>query len=496
MPDDAALYDVPALRAIEARAARRLGDEGELMRRAGQAAWREALRLWPSAQRIVVVCGPGNNGGDGYVLARHAQQSGRQVTVLRLPGHAPRSALAARACVDYEAAGGRCTDCGGEFPAVELVVDALFGIGLSRAPDDETTRLIEAINKQPAPVFALDVPSGVDAQSGAIPGAAIVADHTLEFIAAKAGLRTGAASDCTGTVAVSPLALSAADFADAVVRAERWGESDLARGLQRRRRDSHKGTHGRVLCIGGDHGHGGAIMLAAEAALRSGAGLVDVVTRAAHVAPLLARRPELMVHGFDEANDHLAALLARIDVIAIGPGLGQGRWAQALLAAALACGKPLLLDADALNLLATTPRKLAPDSVLTPHPGEAARLLDATTAEVQADRFAAARNLCERLGCVIVLKGAGTLVAAPGRVPRLIAAGNPGMAVGGMGDVLSGVIAALRGQGLDAFDAASHGSLLHAVAGDHAAADGGERGLLPGDLMRWLRRCGNPGASS
>lgn len=502
MPDAAALYDVNALRTIETRAAQRLGGEcpdgtAELMRRAGQAAWREALRLWPSAQRIVVACGPGHNGGDGYVLARHAHQSGRQVSALQLG--APRGELARRVHSEYEALGGRCIAFDGDLPEAELIVDGLFGIGLSRAPDHDTARLIEAINRQSAPVLALDVPSGVDARTGATPGVAVAAAHTVEFIAAKTGLRTAAATDCTGTLSVATLGLVASDFADVAMQAEWWTEHHLARGLVRRKRDSHKGSNGRVLCIGGDHGHGGAIVLAAQAALRSGAGLVDVMTRAEHIAPLLARCPEAMAYAFDgtaskHAGDGLRTLLAIANVVAVGPGLGTGDWGRELLDAALACGKPMLLDADALNLLASTARMLAADTVLTPHPGEAARLLGTTAAAVQTDRFAAAHALCERHGCVVVLKGAGTLVAAPGRTTRLIDAGNPGMAVGGMGDLLSGVIAALRGQGLDAFDAASVGALLHAVAGDRAAAEDGERGLLPGDLLPWLRRCANPGA--
>ncbi|MBW3549798.1 MAG: NAD(P)H-hydrate dehydratase [Proteobacteria bacterium] len=495
MPEAVTLFDVHALRAIEARAAQRLGDRYELMRRAGLAAWHEALRLWPRALRILVVCGPGNNGGDGYLLAGHARAAGRSVNVLRLPQHAPRGALAERACAEYQAAGGDVSEFGDALPATDLLVDALFGIGLSRPADENAARLIEAINRQHAPVLALDAPSGVDARSGARPGAAVCAEHTLEFIAAKAGLRTGAALDCTGSLAVADLDLAPDQFTANAGSAECWTAQQLAHSLPRRLRDSHKGANGRVLCVGGSLGHGGAIMLAAEAALRSGAGLVEVVTRSAHVAALLARRPEAMVHGVDDhPADVLGPLTGGSDVIALGPGLGQGCWGQDLWSQALQADKPLVLDADALNLLAQSPRVLAPDTILTPHPGEAARLLGSNTAGVQADRFAAAHALCQRYGCVVVLKGAGSIIAAPDRMSRLIAAGNPGMAVAGMGDVLTGVIAALRAQGLAAFDAASVGALLHAVAGDRAAADGGMRGLLSGDLMPWLRHCANPDA--
>ena len=272
---------------------------------------------------------------------------------------------------------------------------------------------------------------------------------------------------------------------------ETIGPDALPAWLPPRPRDSHKGANGHVLCIGGDHGSGGAILLCAQAALRTGAGLVSVATRAAHVPALLARQPEAMAHAVESA-DALAPLVARASVIAIGPGMGQGEWGRAMLDAALAASKPLVLDADALNLIAAAPRALPAGAILTPHPGEAARLLETDTASVQADRNAAALALVQRHGAVVVLKGAGTIVAAAGRVSRVVAAGNPGMATGGMGDLLTGVIAALRAQGLDAFDAASCGALLHAHAGDLAAREGGMRGLLPSDLLSFLRRCANP----
>lgn len=273
---------------------------------------------------------------------------------------------------------------------------------------------------------------------------------------------------------------------------ETIGPDALAAWLPPRPRDSHKGDSGHVLCIGGDHGSGGAILLCAQAALRAGAGLASVATRAAHVPAVLARQPEAMAHAVESTQD-LPRLLARASVVAIGPGLGQDEWGRAMFAAALAAAKPLVLDADALNLLAALPRPVPADAILTPHPGEAARLLGSDAAMVQSDRAAAAHVLAGRYEAVVVLKGAGTLIAAPGREPRIVDAGNPGMATGGMGDVLTGVIAALRAQGLSAFDAASCGALLHAHAGDVAARDG-QRGLLPTDLLPCLRRCANPAA--
>lgn len=487
------LYDTAALRRIETQATALLGgDAFELMRRAGRAAWHCALRNWPQAQRIVVVCGPGNNGGDGYVLARHALEAGRNVRVVRLAEHAPNSELAKRARDDFRSIGGRSEAFVDVLPPADLLVDAVFGIGFDRAPEAAARTLIEAINAHPAPRFALDVPSGVDADRGMAPGVAVRATRTLEFIAAKTGLRTGTAIDAAGKLELAELQLPPEAREGVASQAIYLTPDYLRQVLRPRRRDVHKGTFGRVFCLGGDHGSGGAILLCAEAALRSGAGLVDVATREVHIAALLARRPEAMVHAVERGED-LATPLEHADVVAIGPGLGQGLWARVLFAAAIAANKASVLDADALNLLAA--RETQPvliDAILTPHPGEAARLLGTTTQIVQADRFAAARALAERYNAAVVLKGAGTVVAAPAQSPRVIGPGNPGMAAGGMGDLLTGIIAALRGQGMSAFDAACCGALLHATAGDAAAKEGGERGLLPSDLLPHVRRLANP----
>ena len=482
------LYDNAALRRIEAASAAASGDPFALMQRAGQAAWRHLLQRWPQAQRIVVACGTGNNGGDGYVAAVHALQGGRKVEVVRTAE--PTSPLAIRACAQYEALGGTCTTAPGAFAQADVIVDAVFGIGLSRPPEGAAADLIAMINEANKPVLAMDVPSGVDAQTGHAAGAAVRATATLQLLAAHCGLLTGAAIDFCGELAREPLGVDV-DRDDAHAFALR--ADALAHWLQPRARDSHKGTYGHVLCIGGDAGSGGAIALCAQAALRSGAGLVGVATRAEHVPALIASRPEIMGAAVESASA-LATLIEGAGVLAIGPGLGQQSWGATLFDTAIDCRRALVIDADALNLLSRKPRRLPPDSVITPHPGEAARLLDCDIETVQSDRFGAAQALVEHFGCVVVLKGAGSIVAANDRKPYVIAAGNPGMAVGGTGDLLTGVIAALRAQGLSAFDAAACGALLHAVAGDDAAADGGERGLLPSDLLMHLRRRANPGA--
>ena len=486
------LHDAASLRRLEARATAALGgDAFELMRRAGRSAWRCALRHWPQAQRIVVVCGPGNNGGDGYVLARYALDSGRDVRLVHLPGHAPRGALATRASEDCRSRGGKRVEFDGMLPPADLVVDALFGIGLDRAPERDAAALIGAMNLHPAPRLSLDVPSGVDVAQASAPGAAVCATRTLEFIAPKAGLRTGPALDLAGSLELAPLDLGPELVAGEGAVAELLSPAHLRRWLRPRARDAHKGLFGRVLCIGGDHGKGGAAILCAEAAMRAGAGLVEVATRAAHLPALLARRPEAMGHAVERVAD-VADLLERASVVALGPGLGTEPWGRVMFGAALAAGKPLVLDADALNLLAARPRPLPAGTILTPHPGEAANLLGTDARRVQSDRFGAARALCERHDVVVVLKGAGTIVAAPGRPPRVVDGGNPGMSVAGMGDLLTGIVAALRAQGLAPIAAASAGAALHAGAGDSAAHDHGQRGLLPSDLLPWVRRLANP----
>jgi len=255
---------------------------------------------------------------------------------------------------------------------------------------------------------------------------------------------------------------------------------------QARPRESHKGTFGHVLIVGGDQGYSGAARLAGEAALRCGAGLVSVGTHPGHAATLNQGRPELMVQGVQGGSD-LDALLNQSTVVAIGPGLGQTPWGKSLLDQVLASPLPLVVDADALNLLRNPVRREAP-WVLTPRPGEAARLLGSSSQKVQEDRFTVALDLAERFGASIVLKGAGTIIAEKARLSRVIPLGNPGMASGGMGDVLTGVIAALIAQGLSTFDAATLGALLHAGAGDLLAEEYGERGLLALDLPPAIRQ--------
>lgn len=496
MSDALPLYRAEQVRAIERAAAQAGIDSHALMRRAGGSAAALLRARWPWARRVGLLCGAGNNGGDGYVAALALHRVGLDVRVVAVADPATPEARAAAArwretgqgVIDLAAA------LAAPLPPVDLWVDALFGTGLSRPPEAGVAALLAAIREQGRPVLALDLPSGIDADTGSAPGAFLPASLTLCFVAAKRGLFTATGREAAGELRLDPLDLPPEAFAEVPATAWAIAAPSLRGVLPRRRIDSHKGRHGRVLCIGGDEGMGGALLLCAEAAARAGAGAVLAWSRPAAVAALLARRPEVMVRvveaGEDAAQDghrlRDALEAVRVDVVALGPGLGQGRWGRALFEATLASGLPLVLDADALNLLAESPRPL-PAAILTPHPGEAARLLGVSHTDVQADRFAAAAALAERFAAVVVLKGAGSLVAAAGATPRLVDAGNPGMASAGMGDLLTGVVAALRAQGLPPFEAAWAGALAHAVAADRAVA-AAPRGLLAGDLLEPLRQ--------
>ncbi|MGP1664898.1 MAG: NAD(P)H-hydrate dehydratase [Rhodanobacter sp.] len=480
------LHTVEQLRELEVTARTALNISGiDLMQRAARAGLNCLRRHWPQVQHIGIYCGPGNNGGDGFLLAVLAREAGLQVEVVALEGAPRGDAALARAA--WLVAGGTIVAwrAGTMLPQVELHVDALYGIGLNRAPEPAAAGLIEGINQTGVAVLALDLPSGLDADHGTCPGVAIHAEVTVTFLADKRGLHTGRAADHVGL-----LELAALGVPDEVLTGLPADARLLSvEALPPRPRYANKGDYGHVLVIGGAHGMAGAVRLAGESALRAGAGLVSVATRVEHVPIILTARPELMVHAVD-GPQALQALLERASVLALGPGLGQAAWGHALWLTALDTGLPLVLDADGLNLLAREPRRFTTPTVLTPHPGEAARLLGVDTREVERDRFAAVRELARRYAAVVVLKGCGSLVADPDGRLDVCPWGNPGMASGGMGDLLTGIIAALMAQGCSPHHAARLGVGLHARAGD-VAAQHGERGLLACDLLAPLRTLGN-----
>ena len=478
-----ALYRAEQVRVMDRFAIDTLGIPGiDLMERAGEAAFRILRAQWPGAQRLAVVCGAGNNGGDGYVVARLAREAGLDVRVFALAPIERLRGDALTACRSWQAAGGAILEYGGdEFEEFDLVVDALLGTGLDRPVSGRYAAVIEAANRFYGPVLALDIPSGLHADTGCRLGSAVEADRTVTFIGLKQGLFTGEGPDCCGTISFSSLGVPPEVPSSQQPSALLSTRPEAV--FAPRRRSAHKGHFGHVLVIGGDAGFSGAVRLAAEAAARVGAGLVSVATRAAHAALINLTRPEIMSHGIETAKD-LGALLRRASVVAVGPGLGQSPWAIQLFEAACEYDLPMVVDADALNLLAKMP-VCRNNWILTPHPGEAARLLETSVADIQRDRFAAVKALAARYGGVCVLKGAGSLID-DGAVTTVNTTGNPGMASGGMGDVLSGVVAGLIAQGLDPAPAARAAVALHGAAADRAAT-AGERGMLAGDLMQHLR---------
>ena len=489
----AALYRAEQVRELDRRAIQDGGISSfELMQRAADAAFLELRRRWPAARRILVLCGPGNNGGDGLLLAVRAEALETEVAMV---GDLDRlSPEAERALEAFQERGGVPRAYQGEaLPRVDVIVDAVLGTGLSRPVEAAHRHAIEAINAahaQGCPVLSVDIPSGLSSDTGVPLGAAVTADATISFIGLKLGLFTGEGPAHAGAVAFSDLAVPPAIYAGVAPAAERLTDDIRGRWLAARKRTAHKGAYGHTLVIGGDHGMAGAARLAAEAALRCGSGLVSVITRPRHAAAMAQARPELMARGVSMGTD-VGAELQRAKVLVLGPGLGQNEWGRSLYQQALGFAGPLVVDADALNLLAQEPRR-RDDWVLTPHPGEAARLLGCKTADIQHDRPAAVAALLARYGGVVLLKGAGTLVQSEGGGLYVCTGGNPGMAAGGMGDVLSGVIGALLAQGLKPPEAAMLGVHLHAYAGDLAAEELGERGLVPSDLFHYLRKLVNP----
>lgn len=483
------LYRAEQVRAMDRFAIEQTGITGyELMRRAGQAAFELAREVWPEVRRMTIFCGAGNNAGDGYVVAKLAQEANLQAEVVALSDPEQLKGEALLAFQAWQRQGGQ-THLGLHPKPYGLIVDALLGTGLDREVTGDYLKAIESINQSQLPVLAIDIPSGLNADSGVAMGLAVQAHHTINFIGQKRGLYTGAGRARCGQIHYHDLGVSDAVFKSQPVetRLSRWQEEQTA--FQPRSRDAHKGDHGHALLVGGDAGFTGAIRLASESAARCGAGLVSVATRAAHAALINLGRPELMCHGVESAQN-LTELLNQASAVGIGPGLGQSRWAQQLLDRVREIDGPMVLDADALNLLAQEPGQ-STHWILTPHPGEAARLLDCSTAEIQQDRFAAVRTIQAKYGGVVVLKGSGSLVLGPSGPISVCYDGNPGMATGGMGDVLTGILTSLLAQGWDASTAARVGVALHAALADAVAQDG-ERGLLASDLFALMRRYVNP----
>ncbi|MBI4194585.1 MAG: NAD(P)H-hydrate dehydratase [Betaproteobacteria bacterium] len=481
------IYRTGEIREIEAAAAAL-----PLMERAGLAAAELARKIAPDLGKpVLVVAGPGNNGGDAFVIARHLRQWWFNVTVVFAGDETKLSGDAAAALKAWREAGGIAV---AEIPSAgdwSLVIDGLFGIGLQREVAGRHAEIVAALNGMRAPRLAVDIPSGLESDTGRVMGCAVRADHTITFIALKPGLLTLDGLDHCGTLHVAPLDIDAP-----AIKAPRGtviGIDILTETLPSRRRNTHKGDYGSVGIIGGAHGMVGAALLAGRAALKLGAGRVYVGSIERDAPPVDMTQPELMLRTADEVLkvEHLTAL-------AIGPGLGQAPDAAFCLRWAIESRLPLVIDADGLNLIAASgslrdalPGRRAP-TVLTPHPAEAARLLGCGTHDVQFDRVAAAVRLSHALAADVVLKGAGSICASPDGTWGINTSGNPGMASAGMGDVLTGFLAALLAQGADAKTALRAAVHLHSAAADALVADGaGPVGLTAAEVIDSARRLFN-----
>jgi len=496
------LYRKDQTRHLDQLAAQALGLSGfDLMQKAGASAaatLQELMQDHPdtSSPRTLIIAGNGNNAGDGYVLALELYLAGLPVAVWPWSEAKSLSPDALTAQQQYQHAGGRVLPVAAagqaeaETWAADWLVDALLGTGINRPVTGSFAQAIDWINSQSRPVFSLDIPSGLDADTGQPRGNAVKASASITFIALKPGLFTAQGPDYCGELFYAPLDVPGETLQTVDPAAWLLEQEDIATNRLRRARECHKGHFGHVLVVGGKNGMLGAAVLAAEAALRSGAGKVTLASPAHQRDAVVLHRPEIMTADPDgPLTDFNNAVLA------IGPGLGRDKTAtkrlDRFLKSALETGQACVLDADALNGLALITSKdtgksgtvLPPDTVLTPHPGEAARLLGGTTADVQADRLATASRLADRFHCVAVLKGNGTIISAPGQSPLVCPFGTPGMATAGMGDVLTGVIAALMGQGLSPLEAASAGVLAHALAAEMA---GKGNGLLASDVIDTL----------
>jgi NAD(P)H-hydrate epimerase len=493
------LMGAESMRALDRHAIDDLGVPGELlMENAGAAVTRAVLAARPPGGSVVVVCGGGNNGGDGWVVARRLHGLGVPVRVATVgdPGKLRGDAAANRERA--LAAGVAVAPVDEGLPAADLVVDAIFGTGLSRDVEGGAARAIGAIQaaSETAVVVAVDLPSGICADTGRVLGVAVEADVTVTLGAPKLGLALEPGRSLAGEVVVARIGIPAEApgvAADAVL----WTAAAAGLCLPERPEGGHKGRFGHVLVVAGSEGKTGAAALAAEGAARAGAGLVTVACPAGLNDILEVKCTEAMTVPVADTPERafasgaaarIVALAAERDVVALGPGVGTGEeTVKCVQAVVEATDRPLVLDADGLNCLAGQPERLRARrgaTILTPHPGEAARWLDVGPGEVNADRVGAARRLADATGAVVLLKGAGTVVAAPDGATIVNPTGGPTLGTGGTGDVLTGLCAGLLAQGLGVADAAALAAFVHGAAGDRLAATRGESGVLAGEIAR------------
>lgn len=483
------LFNTARLKELEATAAAHtVQGDSVLMERAGARAFELIRELYADLSPITVLCGAGDNGGDGMVLAREARRRGYRVSVVCVSPPTSDDAIQAWHTMLSSGVKPVMSRTVKGLPDQGIIVDAIVGTGLLREPEGEVKRLIMLANQSSAHVLSLDCPSGLYADTGVVSENVVAADSTLSFIGLKPGFFCGGGPDVTGQLVLCPLDVTEAAYDSVEPTMYRISANGVRDMIPSRLADAHKGQSGHVLVIGGDEGMGGAVKMCAEAALRCGSGLVSVLTHSAHAAAIMAARPELMVQSVTPGED-VSDKFEKASVIAIGPGLGRGAFGRYLFELAMTwceAGRgDIVVDADGLNLLAEQPGRYA-RWVLTPHVGEAARLLEGTTEAVAVDRQQALSDMQKRYGGTVVLKGAGTIIS-DGERTWLCDRGNPGMASGGMGDVLTGVIAALIAQGVPRAKAAQLGVWLHARAGDECVARHGTLGLVASDVVPLVR---------
>jgi ADP-dependent NAD(P)H-hydrate dehydratase / NAD(P)H-hydrate epimerase len=454
-----------------------------LMKRAGRAALAHIEQLYPHKPPLGLLCGGGNNAGDGYVLAALARAKGWSVQLFytQPPSQLQADAQAAFAFAQQEQVPMQAFDPERAAAAAPgLWVDALLGLGVRGTVRPPLRAAIVWLNQQRQPVLSLDLPSGLCPDTGRSLGAVVNATHTLCFVALKPGLFTAMGPSGCGSLAFADLGLTPGDYPAASIT--RLDYSQITSWLPRREAHFHKGHSGEVLVLAGDLGMGGAGLLASEAALRGGAGLVTLATHPAHVGASLARCPEVMVQGI-QSPAQLQPLLERAHCVLVGPGLGQSPWSEQLLQAAIGSGKPLVVDADALNLVASQRSvfTLPPGCIITPHPGEAGRLLGCSAQQVQDDRLAALAQLSQRFAAITLLKGAGSLIG-DGQTRYLASVGNAALATAGSGDVLGGLIAALWAQGLEPVRATAAAVCIQGEAAARQVANSGLLGHKASDF--------------
>ncbi len=476
------LYQAEQVREMDRVAIDDLGFPGiKLMRNAGYAVFQLILKEYSIDHPVLIFTGAGNNAGDGFVIALLAMTSGYQHQVISVSDPEKLTGDAQLAYQDYAQHGGTVQPFDASLSLNKaVIVDALLGTGLNRPVDGNYADAIRWINNTALPVIAVDIPSGLNADKGNVMGIAVKAAFSVSFIALKQGMFSGQAAEYCGKIIYHDLGLDMALF-DHIPASARLIQPAV---FAKRNRCAHKGHFGHVLIVGGDQGYSGAGRLAAEAALRTGAGRVSLATHASHAAVLNLNRPEMMVHAL-ENEQQLKVLIAKADVIALGPGLGQSEWSNWVFKRVMCCDKPMVVDADGLNLLAQNPEKRS-NWVLTPHPGEAARLTRQNSNEIEQDRFHWVSLIQQNYGGVVLLKGAGTLVAGSDDV-AVSTTGNPGMASGGMGDSLTGIIAAMLAQSGHGLEAVEKSVYLHGAAADAAAQEQGEIGLLASDVIEKIR---------